>query len=227
MLKRSIGITIIVTLLAGIGGVIAGRYFANTTTGTAYAQDQRIQPDWKDLQITYLTLHEESKIDKNTLAEVNINVLNSRESIVTQARNQGIDILVIDKSALQILDSTWAVGQYKDGTAFVGLNITTDDLGTLIADPYFIKEGGGKKPVEPFVSVALVKVDGNPDHIKLLADKNMLYPPDVEGRLAMGIDDVFISTVQGYMPLTNTNKDLISALNNIRLSLDKNNLVRP
>jgi hypothetical protein len=229
MLKRKI--VFVVVLLAALAGITAGRYYSSAVIGVAQAEaPQRIPPAWKDLQVLYLgptgTAVSYPEFDPAAFTtEINAQLITKASDAAKHSQTRGLDVVIIDKSMLTSLDPAWAAMQYKRGTAFVGLNITPQELGALISDSDFANHFGTTLRVEPFLSYSMVRIYGNSEHIKLLEQENALYPPDIETRAKLGINDVFVSYGRGYFSLPK--EGLAYALEDIRLNLDSQNLVRP
>lgn len=227
-------ISVIVTLLAALAGVVAGRYYAQYVAGTAQAQgDNHIEvlpPEWTDLHVVYLgptTLVNMQDLDPTSLAtRINATLMADPAQVVKFSQSNGLDLVLIDETALATVDPSWAKEQYLRGTAFVGLNITPQALGALINDPDFANEWGTKVANKPFMSFTVVKVTGDPEHIKILAEANALYPKrNVDTQLKLGIEDVSLKYVRGYVPISAA--DLMLNLETIRVNLDSQNLVKP
>jgi hypothetical protein len=236
MLRPRISITVLL-LLAAFAGVVAGRYYAQSVAGVAQAQgdDQTevltpVPPEWTDLHTVYLgptTLTDAQSLDPASfVTQINATWITDANQVVQFSQRNGLDLILIDEAALTTVDASWAREQYHRGTAFVGLNITPQALGALINDPDFAKEWGAKVAAKPFMTFTVVKVTGDPEHIKILEEANAIYPHrDVETQLKLGIEDVSLKYLRGYVTVSAA--DFMLNLGTIRLNLDSQNLVKP
>jgi hypothetical protein len=229
---------VIVLLLAAFAGIVAGRYYAHSITGVAQAQSDGqteilttpVPPAWTDLHTVYLgptTLTEAQSLDPaGFVTQINATRMTDANQVVQFSQRNGLDLILIDQAALTTVDPLWSKEQYHRGTAFVGLNITPQELGALINDPDFAKEWGGKVIDKPFVTFTFVKATGDPEHIRIVEEANALYPHrDVETQLKLGIEDVSLTYLRGYVTVSAAG--LMPNLQTIRLNLDSQNLVKP
>jgi hypothetical protein len=210
MLKRKLFQTVSVLMVAAIAGILLGRYYIGSVAGTAKAEGDTLQaPAWQDLEVIYLgpmDSNEEIKgFDPAAFArDFNAQTSISVAELAQQNQSKRPDVLIIGgKSVLSALDTKWAAEQYMRGTAFVGLNITAEELGTVINDPDFAAVWGNNVSYpEPYLSYTVVRISGNPEHIKLLEANGALYPPDGDKQVELGVTDVSISFSRGYMPVS-------------------------
>jgi hypothetical protein len=226
MLNRSLTKIIAVTLLAAVAGVLVGRFYAGAVANTASAEGGTAEtvpnaPTWKDLHVVYFGPAGGKVADRefdpaNFASEINATAVTSADEVLKYSQTQGLDVLVFDKQVLAALDPSWAASQYRRGTAFVGLNVTSQELGKLVGDPGFVEGFDYPAYPEPFLSYAMLRIEGDTEHIKQLEERGALYPYSEEGnkiRNEFGFTDVNIGWVYAY---TNLPKEgLIYELSNI------------
>ncbi len=213
-----------VLLIAALTGILAGRYYSQAVAGIAQAQGDKpteSQPlEWADLNVVYLgpaTLTGLKGLSSADLAtSINAQTITNVDDVMKFSQQNGLDILIFDKTMLAHISSTWAKAQYQRGTAFVGVNVTAKELGALIDDQDFA-EWGIATWSEPFVSYTVVRASGNPAHIKILQEHNALYPPDVVLQAKLGINDVDLMFVRAYGPVPG--EGLVYDLETIRANL--------
>jgi hypothetical protein len=237
MLKNKFAVAVIVLTVAAITGVVAGRYY----TGQVQANDGGPEivavqnPEWTDLKVVYLLDNSNSASDSlfasaEISAKFNAEVITQFSDLSRFSEEQPLDVVIINASALGAVPTEWAKSQYAHGTAFVGLNLTPYELGTFIGDDDFAnnKNWIDLKFSEPFVSLSMYRVSGNPIEIEKLEQAGALFPitaktENIWGDL--GIKDVTVKGVQGY---TNVNGDDLSlTLDSIRINIDLNSVKRP
>jgi len=232
-MKRKIIEIASVILCAAVGGVFVGQYYANSFAGVVKAENAAPlppgpDPEWKDLNVVYLVSAEgiaSNKVfDPTDIApKINAQALNSAADMLALSQTQRLDVVIIDKPALQTVDSAWAADQYKHGTAFVGFNITPKELGALVNDPDFANAWDWQKyvPPEPFVSQTMWRVGGDPEQIRQLEELDALYPPNETNSqiwIKLNISDVTVLSTHGYTDVTAEN--LVNQLDNIRINID-------
>lgn len=213
--------------------IIVGISLAPQLTSQLAEQPEadRLVPAWDDLEVVYLDPQDQSSLptllNPNAFAsEVNATIVNTADDVVRHAIADGLDILLIDKSVLDTVNQTWARSQYRQGTAFVGLNFTPHELEKLIGSPAFAGERSTDPLPEPFLTFAYVKLSGDARQIELLKQSDIVFPPSGADRARVGLDKVFVSTGASYMAVNET-LTVPFLLNDIRLNLDTQNLVRP
>jgi hypothetical protein len=157
---------------------------------------------------------------------VNATVVYTADDVIRQALTNGLDILLIDKSMLNTVNQTWARTQYRQGTAFVGLNITPQELEKLIGSPAFASDPSIEPLPEPFLTLAFVKLSGDPRQVELLQQSEIVFPPSGPDRAQLGLNDVFVRTGSSYSAVTEV-ETVTFLLDDIRLNLNVQNLVRP
>lgn len=153
-----------------------------------------------------------------------VQIANDAYDVAKQSQAVGLDILMFHKSSLVQFDAQWGAKQFRQGTAFVGINVSPQELGELIDMPA-ITSNWGYILKEPFVTYMVIQVYGNPDHIKKAEQAGALYPPNGEILAKLGFRDLMVGQGSGYTDLRNTELSMI--LEGIRLNLDRQNLVKP
>lgn len=147
---------------------------------------------------------------------MNAQIAANADQVMKYSQTKGLDVLIFDKQVLAALDPSWAAAQYRRGTAFVGLNVTSQELGKLIDDPWFTEQFNYPPYPTPFLSQAMIRIEGNPDHIRQLDDLGALYPPTEKNtvmKIELGINDVNIGWFHAYLGLPQ--EGLVRILNDI------------
>lgn len=238
MLKKKIAVTITVFTIAAIAGVVLGRYYPNQVQADDGAPKiVAVQnPEWTDLKVVYLLDNSnsasESLFDSTEIsAKFNAEVVTQFSDLSRFSEQQPLDVVIVNASALNSVPREWAKSQYTHGAAFVGLNLTPHELGTLIGDDDFAnnKNWIDLKFSEPFVSLSMYRVSGNPDEIRKLEQADALFPITSHTEntwIDLGIKDVTVKGVQGYTDVVNGD-DLSLSLDSIRINIDLNSVKRP
>jgi hypothetical protein len=226
MFKRNLTKITVVSLLAAMMGVTAGRFYAGAIANTANAESGVAEtvpnaPTWQDLHVLYFgpadnKVANEEFNPSNFASEVNAQIAANADEVMKYSQTKGLDVLIFDKQVLAALDPSWAAAQYRRGTAFVGLNVTSQELGKLIDDPWFTEQFNYPPYPTPFLSQAMIRIEGNPDHIRQLDDLGALYPPTEKNtvmKIELGINDVNIGWFHAYLGLPQ--EGLVRILNDI------------
>lgn len=184
-----------------------------------------LPPEWDDLEVVYLSPPDEvrldAKLDPNGFArQLNIQTVATPEEFMLHSEAEGLDVFIFEHSVLPSIDRSWAIQQYQHGTAFVGLNVTPFELGTLVMNGQFA-DWSKAVYAEPFISATFEKRVNIPNLTTWLFSIPHRFP----GRLdILGHESAVGANAYIYTPVKD---NLPSELEAVRTKFDRRNLVRP
>lgn len=132
-----------------------------------------------------------------------------------EVRSANVDALVVDSAAISLVDNTWAQDAYRRGVVIAGINISGQDLRSLVGGICRVETS--QFTTNYYVVVSRLLLADNPADIPLLEASERIT---CDGSAAQGVTGVALFTTASVASLLSTMDDYTSLDVTVKAQVD-------